>query len=361
MDTELVEREQPRQRWQILAAMLRADDEGLVGAVRRVAMDDTAGAELFGEKACRFGPHGGFVAQRMEHVAEPGQESLRLALSTRLDAPHAFGDVAREDRDAALVGGVGIDLEDHLAAIAQVVLPQVLLSAFGDDASVGLVDLPIVRVGERVPMRESDHFLPAAPRHALGRRIDRHDTQVLVENAMRVVHPVEDARGALLGARQRLLSQHRLRDVQHLVQQEAHAAVRPEHRHVQRAPVALLPRPVDAAQVVALDLHAVRRPRAQHRLQRGAQVLDAGRFGVVRVRIREDLEQRTADGRFARRHRRSETLVAREQHGEARRIRGEEQVHAGRRREDGDQVGGRQDAVGVRRGGLIRVLQSHLR
>jgi hypothetical protein len=125
-------------------------------------------------------------------------------------------------------------------------------------------------------------------------------------------------------------ARHRFGDVLHVVDDVAHRAVGPEHGKVARRPVAHLPAAVGALQVVALHVHAVRRARAEHRLERRAQVRDAARLGVLRVRVGEHLEQRASHDPLAGGERGREPLVARREHGVAGRV-GREHQHDPRR------------------------------
>jgi hypothetical protein len=146
-----------------------------------------------------------------------------------------------------------------------------------------------------------------------------------------------------------LLAPHGLGHVLDVVQEVADRAVGPEHRDVARRPVAHLPRAVRTREVVALHGHRVRRPRAEDRLERRAQVRHAARLGVLRVGVGEHLEQRPPERPLARGARRGEPLVAGRQHREARRVGGEHEVDPRGRVEDGAEIG---DADVIRPGDL---------
>jgi hypothetical protein len=287
---------------------------------------------------------------RLEERAVP-----RLARAQRGFGTHALGDVAPEDRGAALVGRVGVDLEVPVVALAHVVLREVLLDPLGHHPAVRPPRVAVDRGREDLPVGAAEHLAARLAQRVLGGGVDVRDAELAVERDVRVAHALEDPRRAHLRPRGGLLGADPLGDVFGLVQHRAHGAALAAHRRVERVPVPHLPRAVGAPQVVALARHPLRRAGPDGRLQRGAQarqpallgrpaaarVVAGGRPGR-RVRVGERLGQGAPDQGVTRSPGGRQERVARGEEREVRRVGGEHRRRPRQRREDGEQAEVRQ-------------------
>ncbi len=132
-----------------------------------------------------------------------------------------------------------------------------------------------------------------------------------------------------IGDNDSLAIQEGLGDVLHVVH-VPHLAVGSQHGDVPRRPVANFPTAVRALEIIPLHGHAVRRTRAEHRLKRGAEHRHATRLRGLGIGVGKNLEERAAYRLRTRDVRGGESLVARGEQSEARRIRCEDQEVARR-------------------------------
>ena len=139
---------------------------------------------------------------------------------------------------------------------------------------------------------------------------------LLRQRRVRVLHPMQGPLTFLLLLPKPLMcgrEPDRLRDVLHLVDQvRDRARHRSADRRVERAPVPLFPRTVQARDGVGLHRHPIRDAGGHRALQGGAQVAHAGGLGVAR-RIGKGLEEAEADdapGPLARGQRGTQVRVA---------------------------------------------------
>ena len=173
------------------------------------------------------------------------------------------------------------------------------------DEMVGLVP------GEEIVVALAEILAAAVAEQLLARAVEQHEAAVgerlHEQHARQVVdHRVEEAGGLLqlldhvllvahmLDAGVRLLLQaHDLGHVLDPVDDPRDLAGLVQDRRIERRPIALLEAAafgVRPADVVFLHRHRVRAAELQHAHQRGAQVVDPGRGGIVRI-VREHVEQ----------------------------------------------------------------------
>ena len=134
------------------------------------------------------------LVDRLEERAVP-----RLALAQRRLGAHALGDVAREERDAPLLGRVGVHLEMDVAVGAGKAMGEVHVRVVALNAPELHHHLGLRLRRQHVPVRLPDQ-LPARPaEHALGRRVHRFYRQAAAHGDVGVADALEQRRRAVGG------------------------------------------------------------------------------------------------------------------------------------------------------------------
>ena len=181
--------------------------------------------------------------ERGNGIGERAQ--FRLARTQHCLGAGALCDVAPEHRDAAFVDRIYVRVDDEVQARIDVVVSEVCFNTLFSHPPILTFELGADRAGKQVPQTAAEQIVARDPDAPLHCTVHREASEVLIECAIGVFHPLQQARRTTLGAgrdveqpfalvlgehsMRRLLAHHERAGDASIVAGDRAVAVRPPH------------------------------------------------------------------------------------------------------------------------------------